>query len=727
MRLLNTRTLEFEEFFGEAGNGIPRYAILSHTWGLEEVSYKDHAKGEGSSKQGWGKVRNCSQLANSEGFDYLWIDACCIDKSSSAELSEAINSMFQWYRGAAVCYAHLSDVPSSEDPALEGSSFFRSRWFTRGWTLQELLAPKELVFVGADWKEIGTKRSLRVAVSRITGIAVQTLDKQSWPEYSTAQKMSWAAGRQTTRLEDEAYCLMGLFNISMPMLYGEGRRAFSRLQQEILRQSDDQSLFAWSYPKTQHAYTCTSGLLAPTPEHFRHASNIHLLPYGTGEEYETAFELVHQLVRMKLRSADRVEGLRLRAVETEPAVSIVVEARQAGFATEARGQHAPATVPTMSSPPRQEQDEPRVVVDGEEPGNLGGAAGSDPEQQQRPAIPTITIEVEDSEPAPEREPLGAPVVFLDSRIERISQRADFEGPSRAGEQGGGDRSSSPSLQLESTPGTASWHWFIYEPVIVVPLRCKLGSRRLGILFSRSAIGGEGGVLSRLHYPSLVAIGDLGDLQLSPIAKYVRIAPPTQEGRSQWRPWEAKPWPEIRITPTLSKGYSLHSTAGPNWELDKEQGVLTPKNQYHSQHGATVTELAPLALFHSLDALSSKAAPSFFLSLPACEPQYLICEVGIFQGSHAATSSLDFRFYSCDLASVRHAKIPLSPEQSVTVRYREGAGVSYIILAVEASTENIGFPVLASCRETRTPWLTQRLFPILRSMRGAAVAGAPRLT
>ncbi|KAK0749985.1 heterokaryon incompatibility protein-domain-containing protein, partial [Schizothecium vesticola] len=270
MRLLNTNTLGFEEFFGEAGNGIPYYAILSHTWGPDEVSYRDHADGIGPSRQGWAKVRDASKLANEEGFEFLWIDTCCIDKSSSAELSEAINSMFRWYRDAAICYAYLGDVLSSEDPTLQNSSFSRSRWFTRGWTLQELLAPKELVFVGSDWAEIGTKKSLQVIVSAITQIDVEALDKQSWPEYSIAQKMSWAVGRQTTRLEDEAYCLLGLFNVNMPMLYGEGRRAFSRLQQEILQQSDDQSLFTWTFPEPEHSHINMSGLLAPSPEQFRH-------------------------------------------------------------------------------------------------------------------------------------------------------------------------------------------------------------------------------------------------------------------------------------------------------------------------------------------------------------------------------------------------------------------------------------------------------------------------
>ena len=233
MRLLNVQTLYFEEFVGEVGDGIPLYAILSHTWGAEEVSYRDHVDQQSLSKKGYDKINSCCRLADSEGFQYVWIDTCCIDKSLSAELSEAINSMFQWCRDAGICYAYLNDVNSSEEPTTEASSFARSHWFTRGWTLQELLAPAEVVFLGSDWVEIGTKKSLRAAVSRVTRISEKVLDECHWTEYSVAQKMSWAAGRRTTRLEDEAYCLMGLFDVNMPLLYGEGRKAFSRLQQRF--------------------------------------------------------------------------------------------------------------------------------------------------------------------------------------------------------------------------------------------------------------------------------------------------------------------------------------------------------------------------------------------------------------------------------------------------------------------------------------------------------------
>ncbi|RFU33628.1 hypothetical protein B7463_g2650, partial [Scytalidium lignicola] len=200
MRLLNVKTFEFEEFIGKGGGGIPLYVILSHTWDIEEVSFEDYVGQQCKSKKGYNKIYDCCRVAESEGFQYGWIDTCCIDKSSSAELSEAINSMFRWYREAALCYVYLSDVDSSEDPTAEHSSFFRSRWFTRGWTLQELLAPTEVVFLSSDWVEIGSKKSLLSTVSRIAGIDEKALDEYRWTEYSVAQKMSWAAGRQTTRI-----------------------------------------------------------------------------------------------------------------------------------------------------------------------------------------------------------------------------------------------------------------------------------------------------------------------------------------------------------------------------------------------------------------------------------------------------------------------------------------------------------------------------------------------
>jgi hypothetical protein len=245
MRLINCSTFELKEFFG--GN-IPRYAILSHTWGDEEVSFADITSGRrGLTRQsGFQKIKFTCKQAIHDGLSYAWIDTCCIDKRSSSELSEAINSMFTWYRKSASCYVYLSDVLD----ATMKEDFPESRWFMRGWTLQELLAPADVIFYDSEWAYLGTKSKHAQWISDITGIDKNAL----FPRYDrhldlstfcVAQKMSWASQRQTTREEDIAYCLLGIFNINMPLLYGEGNQAFRRLQEEIIRKTDDDSILAW--------------------------------------------------------------------------------------------------------------------------------------------------------------------------------------------------------------------------------------------------------------------------------------------------------------------------------------------------------------------------------------------------------------------------------------------------------------------------------------------------
>ncbi|KAH8755622.1 hypothetical protein F5882DRAFT_482080 [Hyaloscypha sp. PMI_1271] len=215
---------------------------------------------------GWKKIEGCCQMASRDQLEWAWVDSCCIDKTSSAELSEAINSMFRWYRDAEVCYAYLSDVWGPLEPGLMMMGDFRSsKWFTRGWTLQELLAPDELKFFNKDWGEIGTKESLREALCQVTGIK----HLFNFEDASVAQKMSWAAKRVTTRLEDQAYCLLGIFGVNMPPLYGEGPGAFLRLQLEIMRISNDESLFAWEDDSIE-----SGGLLAPSPKSFRYSTDI---------------------------------------------------------------------------------------------------------------------------------------------------------------------------------------------------------------------------------------------------------------------------------------------------------------------------------------------------------------------------------------------------------------------------------------------------------------------
>lgn len=193
------------------------------------------------------KIKMACAIAREAGYWYIWIDSCCIDKTSSSELSEAINSMYAWYGDARICYAYLADVPPGETTQSEDSDFRRSRWFTRGWTLQELIAPAKLVFLCAEWETIGSKHDLVDVLEEITGIDRDALllDGTDLNKFSVAQRFSWASMRETERVEDHAYSLMGLFDINMPTLYGEGERAFRRLQEEILRRTPDQSLFAW--------------------------------------------------------------------------------------------------------------------------------------------------------------------------------------------------------------------------------------------------------------------------------------------------------------------------------------------------------------------------------------------------------------------------------------------------------------------------------------------------
>ncbi|KAF4465260.1 HET domain-containing [Fusarium albosuccineum] len=247
MRLLNTTTLKLTMFLD---GKIPPYTILSHTWGSEEVLFQDLGNNP-SAKAGWRKVQSACELARTLGKEWIWIDTCCIDKSNHDELTESINSMFRWYKEATICYAYMADVPySTSEPADYMTYLGGSRWFTRGWTLQELLAPQFVDFYSAEWKLIGSKDKLGPHLERITGIGAAYMDyrkhiHKSLTAASVAERMSWASKRQTTRIEDLAYCLLGIFNINMPLIYGEREKAFLRLQQAILQEIDDQTILAW--------------------------------------------------------------------------------------------------------------------------------------------------------------------------------------------------------------------------------------------------------------------------------------------------------------------------------------------------------------------------------------------------------------------------------------------------------------------------------------------------
>ncbi|KAH6651366.1 heterokaryon incompatibility protein-domain-containing protein [Chaetomium tenue] len=369
MRLLNVSTREVEEFHG---TNIPEYAILSHTWGTEEMTFhdmeaiaryrrsqqeppadlmprnadtpdamklmllstmlmafrgeraranrgpplpaltngyeSDHSDSSDARSQrgsmvpsvvlhpfehkaGYAKIAYACGQAEKDGFRYVWVDTCCIDKRSSAEVSEAVNSMFGWYQRAAVCYAFLEDVhfdDYTEAYMTWKDHFTNSRWFTRGWTLQELLAPRKVVFYARGWRLLGTKSSLVKHVAKITGVDELTLlEPKLVPNASVAQRMSWAANRTTTKPEDLAYSLMGLFGVHMPVIYGEGDKAFLRLQEEIIKRSDDHTIFAWGTLGDEQAHAPhypgqhpdldeidfddlagTTGILAQSPKDF---------------------------------------------------------------------------------------------------------------------------------------------------------------------------------------------------------------------------------------------------------------------------------------------------------------------------------------------------------------------------------------------------------------------------------------------------------------------------
>ncbi|KAH8123378.1 hypothetical protein FP744_10005958 [Trichoderma asperellum] len=286
MRLLKTDTIEIQTF--EYGD-IPPYAILSHRWGKDELTYQDLEVGlkANERKKKFTKVQQCCSKAKADGFEYVWIDTCCIDKTSSAELSEAINSMFLWYHQAERCYAYLADVPSK-------STFKESEWFTRGWTLQELLAPSDICFVDENWHDIGTKVSQQQSISDCTGIPVSILcGDDDLDTASIAQRMSWASKRKTQRLEDRAYCLLGIFGIHMPLIYGEGEQAFLRLQEEIMRISHDDSLFAWKSSDSR------GGLLATSTEAFKDSGDI--IQSNPFNESTTALTINSRGVHLKVR------------------------------------------------------------------------------------------------------------------------------------------------------------------------------------------------------------------------------------------------------------------------------------------------------------------------------------------------------------------------------------------------------------------------------------------
>ncbi|KAI6095841.1 heterokaryon incompatibility protein-domain-containing protein [Pisolithus croceorrhizus] len=288
------------EVLKELDDEVTRYAILSHRWGAE-VGYKEMIglmkmeewkRNEVRRRYGYHKIIKSCEQAMKDGYRWLWIDTCCIDKRSSSELSEAINSMYRWYQNAQICYAYLNDVEESTFPSKKDDDKFDKsngwpEWFVRGWTLQELIAPKEVEFFNKDWVHIGNKRHLAPVLADITRIPQGVLTSGlTGKGLSVAQIMSWAADRKTTRVEDRAYSLMGLFGVNMPMLYGEGKKAFRRLQLEIIREYNDQSILAWK-PQNPRA----GSVLAEDPSDFQGCSRTRQLePDEFVDELTARFE-----------------------------------------------------------------------------------------------------------------------------------------------------------------------------------------------------------------------------------------------------------------------------------------------------------------------------------------------------------------------------------------------------------------------------------------------------
>lgn len=329
MRLINCSTLQLESDGDWAGPTPPPYAILSHTWAVDgsEVTLQEYEAGrDHAPRKDWTKIDRTVALARRQGLSHVWIDSCCIDKTNNAELSEAINSMFKWYAAAAVCYANLQDFdvsssssfPSSgntgdastplDDSTLDphlAQQLARCRWFRRGWTLQELIAPAHVEFYDRSWAFVGTRDGLSGTLSRITNIDRDVLASPS-PSYPgqgqgqgrpprpqrnlghvlsrvpVARKMSWASARETKKVEDEAYALLGVFGVNMPMMYGEGDQAFIRLQDEILRTTNDMTIFAWTETTTGGAngggggggVSSYRGVLAQSPREFAAAGGL---------------------------------------------------------------------------------------------------------------------------------------------------------------------------------------------------------------------------------------------------------------------------------------------------------------------------------------------------------------------------------------------------------------------------------------------------------------------
>ncbi|OTA36786.1 hypothetical protein BTJ68_02600 [Hortaea werneckii EXF-2000] len=315
MLLLNANTYALKFF--HTAETAPPYAILSHTWEDDEVLFKDMDDLErAKAKSGWQKIEYICRQALEDGLEWAWVDTCCIDKSSSAELSEAINSMFNWYKCSTVCYVYLCDLRMTatlrDDAPMVSTwlerakkmapirsslsdrhsrtcnepdislidtlgAFSKAKWWSRGWTLQELLAPWNVVFMDQQWQQIARLPDFVVTVSTISSVDVAVLLKtEPLQSRCIAERFSWASKRSTTREEDTAYALLGIFDANMPLLYGEGRRAFERLQEVISPRSNDLSMYAWR--SLRHKFNLS--MFAASPSYFAGLSAVRTRRLG---------------------------------------------------------------------------------------------------------------------------------------------------------------------------------------------------------------------------------------------------------------------------------------------------------------------------------------------------------------------------------------------------------------------------------------------------------------
>ena len=282
-----------------------RYAILSHRWQGDEISFKDMEKLTNSKLQTCSgrKVVGTCEVAQKENLKWVWIDSCCIGNNVNAR-GRAINLMYRWYRCSQTCYTYLHDVTKDSFPR-KANEPANSEWFSRGWTLQELIAPRVLEFFDQSWQPIGNRRDHAATLSKITRVPQILLDQTDGPgasrtltdTFGVAQIMSWAADRETRMPEDRAYSLVGLFGVSLPALYGiGGQEAFQILQDTIIKQYRDQSILSWSGQ-------ANGNVLAESPSDFQKCFDV--VPWRPsswpGSPPRPPFQMVQESITTRLR------------------------------------------------------------------------------------------------------------------------------------------------------------------------------------------------------------------------------------------------------------------------------------------------------------------------------------------------------------------------------------------------------------------------------------------